>query len=154
MMAVFGAPRAIAHKERAAVEAGLEIFAAVAALPLEDPKPGDTQLSVGVGIATGEAFVGNIQAADRMIWTAIGNTTNLAARLQSLSRSLDATLVIDAATFHALGQAGSDFRCQPALAIRGRSTTQDVYTLPLAYSSRSARTTSIESASPGRLSGR
>ncbi len=37
---------------------------------------------MGVGIATGEAFVGNIRAADRMIWTALGNTTNLAARLQ------------------------------------------------------------------------
>ena len=39
-------------------------------------------LSVGVGIASGHAFVGNIRAADRFIWTVIGDTTNLAARLQ------------------------------------------------------------------------
>jgi len=81
MMTVFGAPREIAHKERAAVEAGRELVEAVGALPVEGGQP----LSAGVGIATGEAFVGNIQAVDRMIWSAIGNTTNLAARLQSLN---------------------------------------------------------------------
>jgi len=91
MMAVFGAPRELAHKERAAVEAGREIAEAVSALPVE----GGETLSVGVGIATGEAFVGNIQAVDRMIWSAIGNTTNLAARLQSLTRELGASVVID-----------------------------------------------------------
>ena len=48
--------------------------------------------------ALGEAFVGNIQAVDRMIWSAIGNTTNLAARLQSLTRDLGAALVIDGTT--------------------------------------------------------
>jgi class 3 adenylate cyclase len=48
---------------------------AVGALPVEDTSGGETKLSVGVGIATGEAFVGNIQAVDRMIWSAIGNTT-------------------------------------------------------------------------------
>ena len=98
MMAVFGAPRELAHKERAAVEAGREIVEAVAALSRSRTagRAGeDGRLSVGVGIATGEAFVGNIQAVDRMIWSAIGNTTNLAARLQSLTRDLDASLVID-----------------------------------------------------------
>ncbi len=99
MMAVFGAPRDLAHKERAAVEAGCEIVAAVGAMPVEDAGGHQTKLSVGVGIATGEAFVGNIQAVDRMIWSAIGNTTNLAARLQSLTRDLDASLVIDNGTW-------------------------------------------------------
>ncbi len=154
MMAVFGAPRELAFKERAAVEAGREIHEAVGALPLKGAEDGDAKLTVGVGIATGDAFVGNIQAADRMIWSAIGNTTNLAARLQGLARELDAALVIDATTRHALGAAGSDFRCQPALAIRGRRAAQDVYTLPLDAHSRSARTASIGSASAGPLSGR
>jgi class 3 adenylate cyclase len=44
-------------------------------------------LAVGVGIATGMAFVGNLRAADRLIWSAIGNPMNLAARLQALTRA-------------------------------------------------------------------
>jgi len=129
MMAVFGAPRELAHKERAAVEAGREIAAAVGALPIEDPSGGQTKLSVGVGIATGEAFVGNIQAVDRMIWTAIGNTTNLAARLQSLTRELDASLVTDHATWERAQPAAAGFEKRPGVPIRGRRETQDLYVL-------------------------
>ncbi len=131
MMAVFGAPRELAHKERAAVEAGVEIVDAVGALPVEDLAGGSTQLSVGVGIATGEAFVGNIQAVDRMIWTAIGNTTNLAARLQSLTRDLDTTLVIDTTTWDRAQPAAADFEKRSEVPIRGRRQTQDVYALPM-----------------------
>ncbi len=131
MMAVFGAPRELAHKERAAVEAGREIVEAVAALPGKDAGGGPTKLSVGVGIATGEAFVGNIQAVDRMIWTAIGNTTNLAARLQSLTRDLDAALVIDHPTWERAQPAAAGFEKRPDVPIRGRRETQDVYTLPM-----------------------
>ena len=131
MMAVFGAPRELAHKERAAVEAGREIVEAVGALPVEARQGGDTKLAVGVGIATGEAFVGNIQAVDRMIWSAIGNTTNLAARLQSLTRDLDASLVIDGETWVRAQPAAADFEKRSDVPIRGRRETQDVYALPL-----------------------
>ena len=131
LMAVFGAPRELAHKERAAVEAGREIVEAVAALPVEDGSGVTTHLSVGVGIATGEAFVGNIQAVDRMIWSVIGNTTNLAARLQSLTRELDAALVIDNRTWERAPPAAEDFEKRAQVPIRGRRETQDVYALPM-----------------------
>ena len=85
-------------------------------------------MSVGVGIATGEAFVGNIQAVDRLIWSAIGNTTNLAARLQALTRELDASLAIDTTTCEALGPDGESFEKREAIPIRGRKQTQNVYT--------------------------
>jgi class 3 adenylate cyclase len=133
MMAVFGAPRELAHKEHAAVEAGREIVAAVGALRVDG-----AQLSVGVGIATGEAFVGNIRAVDRMIWSAIGNTTNLAARLQGLTRELDAAVVVDGATWQRAQAAAADFEKRPAVPIRGRRETQDVYALPLARAERSS----------------
>jgi class 3 adenylate cyclase len=126
MMAVFGAPRELAHKERAAVEAGREIVAAVGSLRVDQ-----VQLSVGVGIATGEAFVGNIRAVDRMIWSAIGNTTNLAARLQGLTRELDAAVVIDQLTRGRAGAACAGFEKRPAVPIRGRRETQDIYVLAL-----------------------
>jgi class 3 adenylate cyclase len=127
MMAVFGAPEALSAKEQAAVEAGREIVAAVKNIAIDDAGDGVENLSVGVGIATGEAFVGNIQAADRLIWSAIGNTTNLAARLQQLTRELETSLAIDATTIDALGSASADFEEREAMVIRGRKSLHSVY---------------------------
>jgi class 3 adenylate cyclase len=128
MMAVFGAPTSLPDKERAAVSAGREIITKVQGLGGTDESG---TISVGVGVATGSAFVGSIQAVDRMIWTALGNTTNLAARLQGLTRDLDAAMVIDLATWRAAGEP-PEFQRREQVAIRGRSQREDVYVLALA----------------------
>ena len=91
-------------------------------------------LEVGVGIATGKAFVGNIQSVDRFIWSAIGDTSNLAARLQGLSRELNAAIVIDSATRRGAGDAAADFEQHERMPIRGRRQTADIHVLPLAIS--------------------
>jgi class 3 adenylate cyclase len=127
VMAVFGAPRALPEKERAAVAAGREIISTVGSIGGSERG----RISVGVGIATGAAFVGNVQSSDRVIWTALGNTTNLAARLQGLTRDLDASMVIDLATQRGVGDAATDFERREHVAIRGREQREDVYLLPL-----------------------
>ncbi len=66
---------------------------------------------------------------DRIIWSAIGNTTNLVARLQSLARDLDASLVIDGETWERAQPAAQDFEKRPDVPIRGRRETQDLYVL-------------------------
>jgi adenylate cyclase len=76
-------------------------------------------------------MVGNIRSADRLIWTALGNTVNLAARLQALTREMQALVAIDAATHAAAGDAVRDFRCCVGVPIRGRSNPEDVYVLPI-----------------------
>jgi class 3 adenylate cyclase len=120
LLAVFGAPRPLERKERAAVEAAREIF---------DELTGE--LAVGIGIATGIGFVGNIRGSDRMIWSVVGNPTNLAARLQTQTRDLDAAIAIDAVTRERAGYVCADFAAHHALRIRGRSEPQDVWALPL-----------------------
>ncbi len=79
----------------------------------------------------GDAFVGNIRAVGRTIWSAIGNTTNLAARLQSLTRDLDASLVIDHPTWERAQPAAAGFEKRSDVPIRGRRDPQDVYALPI-----------------------
>jgi class 3 adenylate cyclase len=120
MMAVFGAPEALARKELYAVEAARKIVDSM-------PAP----LAVGVGIATGLAFVGSIRSSDRMIWSAVGNTTNLASRLQSLTRNLGASIAVDATTRDRANYLCNDFVCHADTAIRGRSERLDVWALPL-----------------------
>ena len=131
VMAVFGAPEPLPSKERAAVETARDIAATVGAITLGNGAP----LSVGVGVATGEAYVGNVRAADRLIWTALGNAINLAARLQVLTRELGAAIVIDSATRGGADAAAADFMPHAGVAIRGRAQAEDVYALPLAGSS-------------------
>jgi len=120
LMAVFGAPDPLPKKEQAAVEAARKIV---------DSMPG--QLAVGVGVATGPAFVGSIRSTDRLIWSAVGSTTNLAARLQALTRELDASIALDETTRERAGYVCTDFARHERLAIRGRSGRFDVFALPL-----------------------
>lgn len=134
VMALFGAPAPLVNKEEAASAAGREIVAAVQALAVEGPGLNGQLLAVGVGIATGEAVVGNIQSADRLIWTAIGNTPNLAARLQSVTRQLDAAIVIDEATWKRARTVTAGFEKHEGVEIRGRRQVETVYALPLAVS--------------------
>jgi adenylate cyclase len=126
MMAVFGALDPLPDKEAAAVLAAREI---VAQMPALGSFAGQ-ELQVGVGIATGRAYVGSIRGVDRHIWTALGKTTNLAARLQGLTRELAAWIVIDAATREACAARAGDFRAHERFPIRGQLQPEDLFALP------------------------
>ena len=89
------------------------------------------KLEVGVGIATGEAFVGNIESVDRVIWGALGNTTNLAARLQAMSRELKASIVVDGLTRARSQGVHQGFEDRGELPVRGRSDPEQIYALPI-----------------------
>jgi adenylate cyclase len=120
LMAVFGAPEPLARKEQQAVEAARRIV---------DSMP--ATLAVGVGVATGDAFVGSIRSTDRLIWSAVGSTTNLASRLQSLTRELSASIAIDETTRTRAGYVCADFVRHADVAIRGRTGRFEVFALPL-----------------------
>lgn len=136
LLAVFGAPDPLPHKERAAVAAAREIVEAVETSACAGAGP---VLSVGVGIASGRAFVGNVRSHDREIWAVLGNPTNLAARLQALTRELAASIALDAHTRAAAGGLCDDFEERPGLAIRGRSQPLDVWILRAAISRSAGR---------------
>jgi class 3 adenylate cyclase len=126
VMVVFGAPKEIPSKERSAVEAAREIVDAVPLIQVDGAK-----LEVGVGIATGEAFVGNIESVDRVIWGALGNTTNLAARLQAMSRELKASIVVDGLTRARSQGVHQGLEDRGELPVRGRSDPEQIYALPI-----------------------
>ena len=128
MMTVFGAPLPLPDKEAAAVRAARRIVGAVGQGPAgAAATPVAPAITVGVGIATGEAYLGNVRAVDRLIWTALGNTTNLAARLQSLSRDLQAAIVVDDATLSRAGSEAQGFVNQGPTLLRGRSAAVVVH---------------------------
>ena len=127
LMTVFGAPRALVDKERAAVRAARAIALEVPTLNVTDSRGRPHRFHVGIGVASGPGYVGNVRAVDRSIWVALGNTTNLAARLERMTRDLGAAIVIDDATHDAAGDVCADFTLREAQVVRGRSEPVDVY---------------------------
>jgi adenylate cyclase len=117
-MAVFGALEDHAGKEAAAVAAARELVDAADAL----------HLRVSVGIATGSVFVGCLPAADRAVWVVVGNTTILAARLEQMTRSLGASIVIDEATLQGLSEREGFVR-HASVTIRGRRRRENLYSM-------------------------
>jgi class 3 adenylate cyclase len=98
-MALFNAPtRQPDHAVRAA-RAGLRLHEVVAAVTAQRPD----WPRFGVGINTGPALVGNIGAEQMRNFTAIGDTTNLAARLQGLAEP--GQVVVGPGTAAQLGEA-------------------------------------------------
>lgn len=85
LMALFGAP--ITHEDEAerAIRAALGICDAVSKLGAECAEMHERHLEVRIGINTGIVVVGTVGNDLKMDYTAIGDTTNLAARLQSLA---------------------------------------------------------------------
>lgn len=131
LMAVFGAPEAMPDHARAAVQAACEVVATVRQLAL-GAHDGTAPISVGVGIATGHAFVGNVQTNDRLVYTALGDVVNLASRIERLTRELQVAVAIDEHTHRRAGDSAARFECHPGVHIRGRAEPVDVYALPLA----------------------
>jgi class 3 adenylate cyclase len=131
MMAVFGAPHVIANKESKAVEAGFELALAVGA-SLPPAISGRGAIPIGIGLATGRAFVGSVRGSDRDIWTALGAATNRAARLQALTRELDTDLLIDEPTWRSLGPLRDRFELCPGVVLRGHTQRLNLYARVLA----------------------
>jgi len=100
VMAVFGSPLSRGPREEArqAVRCGLAMRAALAALNADWRQRGLAELDNGVGLASGPVLAGQIGSPKRMEFTVIGDTVNLAARLEAVTRQVEAPLVFDAAT--------------------------------------------------------
>lgn len=103
VLAVFGDPMPVDDHAVRGVEVALEMQREVARLRQKWPKEAGGSLAIRIGIATGEAFVGNIGAAGSKIeYTVLGATVNLASRLEG--KSPPDKVVISAATHDACGE--------------------------------------------------
>jgi class 3 adenylate cyclase len=102
LMAVFGAPVPLPDHGASAVRAALEMVEMVELFNVERAAAGKPQIRIGIGIASGEMVAGYTGTNQRATYTCIGNTVNLAARLEAHTKVAARTILIDGDTRAAL----------------------------------------------------
>ena len=83
VMAVFGAPMAHPDHSARAIRTALDMQEGITGLNERRKRDGKEGISVGIGVSAGEAVAGTVGTEDRMEYTVIGDSVNLAARLES-----------------------------------------------------------------------
>ncbi len=104
IMALFGVPAKLGKDADRAVKAALDMLAALEVLNKDRGARGQKAIAIGVGISTGEVIAGNIGSPTRMNYTVIGDTVNLASRIESLTKQYGAELLICGETMAALSE--------------------------------------------------
>jgi adenylate cyclase len=126
VMAFWGAPLPDAEQERLAARCAEEMIRTSRRLAGEWRERGGPPLAIGVGIATGDAVVGNVGAEQLRAYTAIGDTVNLASRLEGKTKDLAVPVVLDEATAQACGL---PVRAVGEVTVKGRAAAVRVFTL-------------------------
>lgn len=92
-MALFGARPGSGHHALAAVHAGRDMLASLPDLNREIKKHGGVEIGAGIGIHTGPAIIGTIGSSRRLEYTAIGDTVNIASRVEGLTKIAEVPLL-------------------------------------------------------------
>ena len=124
LLVYFGYPQAHEDDPRRAVRAALEIVEAIERLNVRPRPDVDERLAVRVGIHTGLVVVGEMGSGGRQEHLALGETPNLAARLQALAEP--ATVVVSAST-HRLAERAFRWHDLGARAMKGFAEPQQIW---------------------------
>lgn len=132
VMAFWNAPREVPDHAMRAARAADAIRAAMQSIA----RPGGRVEGpvVRIGLNTGTAMVGNIGSADRLSYTAIGDTVNIASRIEGLAKEHGIEIMVSETT---AGELGKGFALRPVgeASIRGRAGKITVFELQRGRSS-------------------
>jgi class 3 adenylate cyclase len=121
-LAVFGAPNDLAQHADAAVSAAVRIHRLVA------ERFGGT-LRIGIGINTGPVIAGTIGGAGKLEFTLIGDTVNVAARVEQLTKATGNAILLTDQTVDALAFRPPGLTGRGGHALKGKSATTEVFGL-------------------------
>jgi adenylate cyclase len=122
LLATFGVPDVGARDATDALACARGMLAALAAWNHERERAGQPPLRMGVGLHYGPVVLGDIGSRRSMAFATVGDTINVASRLQSLTRDLEATIVASRALVAAVEREAVDVPLIEGLASRGAQT--------------------------------
>lgn len=121
--AVFGAPLPDGRSVHNCLLAAREIAAEIDALNKDGVIP---LTAVGIGLHVGPAITGNVGSSDRKEYTIIGDSVNLAARIEQMNKEFRSTILASDAVFHAVGGIpGAE--ALPPVTVKGRQQPVQLY---------------------------
>jgi adenylate cyclase len=124
IVAVFGSLISIHNPARTAVQAAVQMMKTLETANQRWTAQYGFAIHIGIGINTGEVFLGNIGSPERMEFTVIGDTVNIASRLSGAAHPGQILV-----TRKTLAQIGSDLRHQelPPMEVKGKTGKQEVF---------------------------
>jgi len=128
IMAVFGAPSSHKDDPWRAVASALEMQRTLQQMNVEWEAGGRPPFNAGIGIHTGVVMVGELGHPSRLEYSAMGDASNLAARVEQLTRDYDCSIIISDATY----QEVKDYvEVEPLgeVTVKGRSVPTEIYKL-------------------------
>ncbi len=127
VMAVFGAPERMPAHADAAVETAIAMHRAQDAINEEWAEQSLEPFGLGIGVSTGKVAAALLGSEDRLEYTVIGDTVNLAQRLQQWGRVGET--VLSEPTFAALSDPPESDELEPAM-VKGRETPVHAHRFP------------------------
>jgi class 3 adenylate cyclase len=126
LMAIFGAPVPREDHRRAAVLAAQQMIELIRLFNEQQAAQGKVQIQIGVGIGSGRVVAGYAGTHQRATYTCIGDTVNVAARLESHTKVVKRPILIDEHTRQGLGD-GIPVESQGEVLVKGKTVPINVY---------------------------
>ena len=130
LMAIFGAPVPNPDHREQAVRAALEMVELVELFNQEQAAQGKAPIAIGVGIASGQVIAGFTGTQHRATYTCVGDTVNLAARLEAHTKVVGQPILIDEATRAGLSD-GLRTVEQETVQLKGKTHAVRVHAVPV-----------------------
>lgn len=130
LMSVFGAPIPQADHCERAVRAALEMIELIQGFSADRVSQGKSEIRIGIGIASGNVVAGYTGTTHRATYTCIGDTVNLAARLETHTKVLARPILIDGATRGALSD-NFLVEAHGPVQLKGKTISIDVFSVPV-----------------------
>lgn len=128
LMAIWGAPLDIENHAQLAIETAQEMEVELAKLNKELKADGLMELGVGIGINTGDAVVGNMGSNQRFDYTVLGDSVNLAARLEAQTKEYGVFFMFTEHTLKQIKQP-SGLVTLDKIAVKGQTAPVTIYTI-------------------------
>ncbi len=130
LMAIFGAPLPLPNHGEQAVRAALEMIEMIDLFNLDQAAAGKPVIRIGIGIASGQVIAGYTGTQRRATYTCVGDTVNLAARLETHTKVAGRPILIDECTRQSLSETIQVENLGPAQ-IKGKAQEVMVYAVPV-----------------------
>src|SRR5256885_10299095 len=128
LMSVFGAPMPLPDHAESAVRAAQEMVELIDLFNVDRQAAEKPPIKIGIGIASGEMVAGYTGTNQRATYTCIGDTVNLAARLEAHTKVAQRAILIDQVTRSALSER---ITVEPLglIPLKGKAAAVDVFSV-------------------------